>query len=154
MVTFKSHTVSINRYQATKKITDSRNQTQTNDIMSGASVLVSSESRRGKMVVTGRGGSRHHLPMHRGSGVAGGGGTVATAVGGGGESIPGSSQRRMMSSGQQKGQSRGLHPMCCNRCRKPLSTTIFVCSCDCVFCEGNEYFIFSFLEILSSLSLS
>jgi hypothetical protein len=24
----------------------------------------------------------------------------------------------------------------CNRCRKSLSTTIFVCTCDCVFCEG------------------
>jgi hypothetical protein len=28
--------------------------------------------------------------------------------------------------------------MSCNRCRKALSTTVFVCACDCVFCEGTE----------------
>lgn len=27
-------------------------------------------------------------------------------------------------------------PICCNRCRKPLSTTLYVVACDCVFCEG------------------
>jgi hypothetical protein len=28
--------------------------------------------------------------------------------------------------------------MSCNRCHKSLSTTCFVCACDCVFCEGTE----------------
>jgi len=30
-------------------------------------------------------------------------------------------------------------PISCNKCRKPLSTTVFVCSCDCVFCEECTY---------------
>ena len=25
----------------------------------------------------------------------------------------------------------------CNRCSKKLTTTLFVCACDCVFCEGT-----------------
>ena len=25
----------------------------------------------------------------------------------------------------------------CNKCKKPLATTLFVCSCNCVFCEGR-----------------
>ena len=46
------------------------------------------------------------------------------------------------SSGDGKGgvpRSAGGRPVCsinCNRCRKPLATTLFICSCDCVFCEG------------------
>jgi hypothetical protein len=28
----------------------------------------------------------------------------------------------------------------CNRCAKPLTTTCFVCACDCVFCEGTYEF--------------
>lgn len=27
--------------------------------------------------------------------------------------------------------------MSCNRCRKPFATTLFLCKCDCVFCEGT-----------------
>ena len=42
--------------------------------------------------------------------------------------IPGSSNRRRAA----------VQPMTCNKCRKPLSTTIFVVTCNCVFCEGKQ----------------
>lgn len=31
----------------------------------------------------------------------------------------------------------GTTAFSCNRCRKPLNTTVFVCACDCAFCEGE-----------------
>lgn len=41
------------------------------------------------------------------------------------------------------GSSRGGRPsgsaLACNRCSKPLATTCFLCSCDCIFCEGKFY---------------
>lgn len=46
-------------------------------------------------------------------------------------------KRSKTSSGQQ------IHNLCCNRCRKDLSTTVFVCKCDCVFCEDCTYSHFS-----------
>ena len=29
-------------------------------------------------------------------------------------------------------------PMPCNKCRQPIDATAFVCSCDCLFCEGKS----------------
>eukprot|EP00980_Cylindrotheca_fusiformis_P004971 scaffold1054_cov124-Cylindrotheca_fusiformis.AAC.11 len=43
---------------------------------------------------------------------------------------PSSSPRQRQSGGQA---------MTCNRCRKPLSTTVFVVACNCVFCEECTY---------------
>ena len=40
-------------------------------------------------------------------------------------------------SSQHGGRAAANSRVSCNRCRKPLSTTVFVCSCDCVFCEGQ-----------------
>ena len=37
---------------------------------------------------------------------------------------------------QQQHRRRG-HPVRCNRCRKALSGTVFVLSCNCIFCEGK-----------------
>ncbi|KAL7566821.1 hypothetical protein ACA910_019408 [Epithemia clementina (nom. ined.)] len=31
----------------------------------------------------------------------------------------------------------------CNRCRKPVATTVFVCKCDCLFCQSCTYSHFS-----------
>lgn len=43
---------------------------------------------------------------------------------------------------QQHQHHQQQRPLSCNRCQKPLSTTLFVCACDCVFCEGR-FFPFS-----------
>jgi Sec7-like guanine-nucleotide exchange factor len=29
-------------------------------------------------------------------------------------------------------------PMPCNKCRQPIDATAFVCSCDCLFCDGKS----------------
>lgn len=34
-------------------------------------------------------------------------------------------------------QQRPSAFIACNRCRKPLSTALFICACNCVFCEGT-----------------
>ena len=48
------------------------------------------------------------------------------------------------SAGMPPGSSSGrpaASNLSCNKCSKPLATTCFLCSCDCIFCEG-EYPIF------------
>ena len=42
-----------------------------------------------------------------------------------------------MQSRHGRGEPESNSHISCNRCRKSLSTTIFVCACDCVFCEGK-----------------
>lgn len=45
-------------------------------------------------------------------------------------------------------QRRAASSINCNRCRKPLSTTVYLCACDCVFCEGkfwSAFWLFPFL---------
>ena len=32
-------------------------------------------------------------------------------------------------------------PMRCNKCETPVNGTVFVCSCNCMFCEGKEYIV-------------
>jgi hypothetical protein len=41
-----------------------------------------------------------------------------------------------LASSRGNAESRGS-PLKCNRCEKCLSTTVFLCACDCVFCEGT-----------------
>lgn len=73
--------------------------------------------------------SHHSGAVVGGSGGGGGGGGVVSRSG---SPYPMQSQR-----GGGKSDS-GTH-ISCNQCRKALSTTIFVCSCDCVFCEECTY---------------
>ena len=52
--------------------------------------------------------------------------------------------------------SNGSNPSSvgCNRCGKKLTTTLFVCACDCVFCEGTLHVcvrVCSVLSIVASL---
>jgi hypothetical protein len=34
-------------------------------------------------------------------------------------------------------QQRPLPMLCCNRCRKPFTATLYVLACDCALCEGE-----------------
>lgn len=48
-------------------------------------------------------------------------------------------QSQMSSSGRPSGRTPSGSALACNRCSKPLATTCFLCSCDCIFCEGKLY---------------
>ena len=49
-------------------------------------------------------------------------------------------QSQMSSSGRTpSGRTPSGSALACNRCSKPLATTCFLCSCDCIFCEGKFY---------------
>jgi hypothetical protein len=49
-------------------------------------------------------------------------------------------------SGRPSGRTPSGSALACNRCSKPLATTCFLCSCDCIFCEGELFtsFVFHF----------
>ena len=41
---------------------------------------------------------------------------------------------------QTSGTGNNGNILSCNNCRKPLATTVFLCKCDCVFCESKSLF--------------
>lgn len=48
--------------------------------------------------------------------------------------------------GSSSGRPAVSSAIACNRCSKPLATTCFLCSCDCIFCEGEfpDFVLFCF----------
>ena len=51
------------------------------------------------------------------------------------------SSRGGRSSNNPQQSSTSVTGIGCNRCSKNLTTTLFVCSCDCVFCEGKSFIL-------------